>query len=481
MSLTVGVRIYRAACSLEEEEDGEDDAFLEAGKDYLPDSSFYVTTTRSGRPALARNKNDQLLRDHGFDLLGQSFGIPSRIDYERGIHPDRSPSTGPTSRAAPSLSRRFRELLLDDEVTPAKESRKSRRHRAASTSASARTPHLVPVAYSTATGGLLHSETGNPLETRGTHVPSKASLTRRKHVPAKKYLSSSDSGSEAMSPGGILKPSVQHYLPPAPPAPPQSMQSHHPLHSISTPYAPSYPTKVAIGGIEYTGHGAHVFPQSCGPTQPPTVSYANFPQAHTVMADYAVPQTGSLHPVPPQQAGLAPGPKLQSAFMPGFIIPPPPPPPILPGTPAGPADAVKVNTPESKKPRANDEAQRPSKGGNTQTTGDAGKANKHMALGPKENPNRTSAEVLSEPALSEHTHVCAACGKTRSRGYHMTHLIKKGERPEVGYCRRCVAHADYTDSDASVTDTSHSLDVKASSTWGFCRDGISLARWVSDV
>lgn len=465
MPLTARVRIYRVSFSLEEEEEEEKeevDVFLEADEDYLPGSSFYVTTTRSGRPALARNKNDQLLRDHGFDLLGQSFGIPSRIDYERENHADTSPSRGAAGRAAPSLSRRYRQLGLDDEVAPAKEDRASRRHRAASASASAKTPRSVLVAHGTAAAGLIHSETDKPLETKGSHAPSKAPHKRRKQILTKKHVSSGSDGSEVTSPRDIPR-SAQHCLPPAPPVPPQSPQFHHPLPSASGPYFALYSAKTTVGDDRHTAYGCHVFPQCCGRTHPQTVTYAESVQGHTAMVDYAVPQAGSLHPIPHQQASSAPVPKLHSAFVPGFAVPPPPPPPLLPpGTPAGPANGVKTTTPGPKKALGKDEPQRPSKDGNTRTARSSEGADKQGALGYKEDQKCASAKVLSESDVFEHMHVCAACGKPRSRGYHMTHLAKKGEQPEAGYCRRCVAHADYTDSESSVTGTSRSFGVKAS-------------------
>ncbi|KAI5864961.1 hypothetical protein GGS23DRAFT_401367 [Durotheca rogersii] len=75
---------------------------------YLPNSSIYITRANNGRPALGRKKHDSLLQDFGFDLLGQSVGIPSRMDAERWARRMNAPSTPQSSGiATPTRVTRF--------------------------------------------------------------------------------------------------------------------------------------------------------------------------------------------------------------------------------------------------------------------------------------------------------------------------------------------------------------------------------------
>ncbi|KAI0387250.1 hypothetical protein F5Y04DRAFT_286475 [Hypomontagnella monticulosa] len=77
---------------------------------YLPGSGgIYLTTTKSGKPALARKKKDRLLEDIGIDLLGETFGIPSRREFERRAR--RRASMSALNQASPTPSSTVLDLL----------------------------------------------------------------------------------------------------------------------------------------------------------------------------------------------------------------------------------------------------------------------------------------------------------------------------------------------------------------------------------
>jgi hypothetical protein len=48
-----------------------------------------------------------------------------------------------------------------------------------------------------------------------------------------------------------------------------------------------------------------------------------------------------------------------------------------------------------------------------------------------------------------HVHVCAGCGKKRSKRYQKAHPLKRGEAPTRNYCYSCLQDAASTDSETS--------------------------------
>lgn len=49
-------------------------------------------------------------------------------------------------------------------------------------------------------------------------------------------------------------------------------------------------------------------------------------------------------------------------------------------------------------------------------------------------------------------HICAGCGRIRSKKYHHNHPIKQGEKPEPDFCRRCQKDSSSTDSEGESQD-----------------------------
>ena len=46
-------------------------------------------------------------------------------------------------------------------------------------------------------------------------------------------------------------------------------------------------------------------------------------------------------------------------------------------------------------------------------------------------------------------HICAGCGRIRSKKYHHDHPLKEGEKPEPDFCRKCQKDSSSTDSEGS--------------------------------
>ena len=44
-------------------------------------------------------------------------------------------------------------------------------------------------------------------------------------------------------------------------------------------------------------------------------------------------------------------------------------------------------------------------------------------------------------------HICAGCGRIRSKKYHHDHPLKEGEKPEPDFCRKCQKDSSSTDSE----------------------------------
>ncbi|KAH8675363.1 hypothetical protein BX600DRAFT_493880 [Xylariales sp. PMI_506] len=82
----------------------------------------------------------------------------------------------------------------------------------------------------------------------------------------------------------------------------------------------------------------------------------------------------------------------------------------------------------------------------------------HLDVRKREKNEKREELKDSEQSLENKKHICAGCGKVRSKGYHLTHPLKSGDVPEYEFCRKCVALAEFTDSDAtesmSTNDTS---------------------------
>ncbi|KAH6659894.1 hypothetical protein BKA67DRAFT_530020 [Truncatella angustata] len=468
---------------------------------YLPDSELYLTTTRSGKPAIARCKNHDILRHHGFDLLGQSFGIPSRADFERGRRPTivvpKQRSRSAYSVPAP----RVIEIGSDDEEgnTASKVEHIDDCVDQSSSGSSSRS--------TTTLKGILRSPRAvveqEPLQTASPPLIQPTHRIRRRrcsfsHPPPieRSRFAVCDSEDDGFpveynvpldSPGAFYTPlaSPHHHVITG------TMPNYHQpvtasqLPSVAWHSGPSsHPPSSASSNLS-----SNVLPQQ---TQPFGIQYQN------------VLGFGTLQPAP---MGSIPHMQQQTTAsilypQPGFI---PPPPPLPPGTiPLNTQPAtgnigtvhvmaneeeriknhfesvVKPQLASNHKQRKKPKEQAPE---DEQPQASVEKYKEGMKKLEQEAPPGTgipaSQEMLkdlppkvSSDRLMAYTHVCAGCGKTRSQGYHMTHLLNKGEKPEADYCRRCIVNAEYTDSEAiesppekkilmtpgiSVKDNSHGL------------------------
>jgi hypothetical protein len=72
-----------------------------------------------------------------------------------------------------------------------------------------------------------------------------------------------------------------------------------------------------------------------------------------------------------------------------------------------------------------------------------GKMYGHGAL----NNNQNGKIEVTTTTITVTKHICAGCGRIRSKKYHHDHPLKEGEKPEPDFCRRCQKDTSSTDSD----------------------------------
>lgn len=71
--------------------------------------------------------------------------------------------------------------------------------------------------------------------------------------------------------------------------------------------------------------------------------------------------------------------------------------------------------------------------------------------GAPNNPQNGKVEVTST-TITITKHICAGCGRIRSKRYHHDHPIKQGEKPEPDFCRKCQKDTSSTDSEGESQD-----------------------------
>ncbi|KAI1845619.1 hypothetical protein JX266_008230 [Neoarthrinium moseri] len=417
---------------------------LDDDKVYLPDSDVFVTTTKSGKPALARKKKENVLRDHGFDLLGQSFGISSRADFQRGRRPSIVSQASRSRSARSTPAPRIFEVDTDGEESILAAKARVRQINEGSSSSSSRST-------SRPRGILRHPKTypqavweeGQPQTVPDPkHRPrsfSQASPTTNEpseRIRFARYDSEEESPRVSEATGAF-------YIP------------------LGPPHVHPYPGIAASNIIHDQALGQYGYPN-----WPLTSGYvAQSMPTDNLSRNVPIHQTQSLgisgfHPgsVAPQSTSVpattqnqqAGAPYLQQPANFSFIPPPPPPPPGNFGT--GGANTQSSTLQEDERIKDHFEAvvkphlaARNHKGRNSEET-----KNSQVAVA------KPGDEVHERRRRKSrrHKHVCAGCGRTRSRGYHLDHPLKRGETPEPGYCRRCTATAEYTDSEASESVSS---------------------------
>lgn len=66
------------------------------------------------------------------------------------------------------------------------------------------------------------------------------------------------------------------------------------------------------------------------------------------------------------------------------------------------------------------------------------------ALKSSNEPEETKKVIATKTTITIVKHICANCGRLRSRKYHQEHPIKEGDVPEAAFCRKCQRDASST-------------------------------------
>ena len=465
MSLTINIHIYSNKGHVDNQSSPV------ANGHSVSNRPAYVTKVKPSEPTATRNKNKELLQKHGFDVLGQSFGIPSRIDYER-----EGPMTTPPKQAfrhrSPSLSPSDQgiEVYLDDNSSPAIKLKPAAHGKRISPPSSSekqvrRKPGQTAMYPGNSRPSTSAAKQGHHQRPRSMSQSTSSSSARESREQVVLYKSDDD---EEDTSSENTQSSTSFYLPPPPPQPHLPRQESMACYSTH-PAMAGHPLVVyPMANTGYnTAHGPIFTPFSglyYSQPQPQcahVVSSGMYPQGFTTNHPGALPMPMGL----PQQQHMNPATYMlpMTNFATGPASPPPPPPPAHQANEA-PCDDVKVDAGTGKTVFAQtDESaheNNPSNGGQ----------NDHTPLEPSpepsteqkcktpaerslEYPGKTAAAQVDEEPLSfPYKHLCAGCGKKRSNGYHMTHCLKDGETAGADYCRRCVAAAAFTDSEAPSMD-----------------------------
>ncbi|TGJ82725.1 hypothetical protein E0Z10_g6038 [Xylaria hypoxylon] len=416
----------------------------DAGYDalFLPmNDHVYLTQTKDGKPALGRKKSGKLLRDFGFDILGQSFGVPSRKDYERQARP--------LSAASQSSG------LITTPVTP--------RPRQAYTYEDAESSVVCG-----RTNSRRSSSTTLPIEIARYNGPGTSS-------------SHQDTAYKINPP--FRKPAVfnQHHIPPPPPPPPPSVVGWHNYPAANTGVAPiqmSY-YDTAYQPTHLPGYSYNSPARFQGPP-----NWAN-PQHH-MTAQYpdhlgiSMPQTTAIPILPHHQQARQP----QPAWIPhtqaipsihSANIPPPPPPP--PPQDWLRAHAMATGQGETTRQYAKQASNAKRATGQANQTGDPIREARQM----HEKPNNNEDVKRRLSKRIRHVHVCAGCGKKRSARYQKAHPLERGEIPALNYCYGCLKDAADTDCYTSDEDAGGGPPIrkqtrkKASVPWPSSDEGHTIA------
>lgn len=452
-------------------------SLLDDDKLYLPESDIYLATTKSGKPAIARKKHRDVLCDRDFDFIGQSLGVPSRADFSRGRRLFNMVGKRPRSKSAYDIPiPRVIEIDTDDEdvILAAKAKRIDEcadRQSSGSSSRSTITPKSIlrspKATLEQLPTGIAAPRLAARLKRRSRTLSHPASSERTGFALSE---SDDDSPLESTVP---LDPASAIYTPLAP-------LHFHPMAG----YMPNYHHPLLPGPNPHIAWSSNVH-YHASPNATANSSSSNLPpqQAQSFGTRYPSFPAMGISPSIPVPC-IVQGQTDISASIPqtGFVPPQPPPPPgAIPNGQFSTAvpiskenawvkssedDLVKEHFEKIVKPKLTKH-----KTEHTVVTGmvrDQSIYQQGGVIRAQEFQKKTKQGVPNKVAISDvkqtlnikksdtcskasiiHIHVCAGCGKTRSKGYHMTHPVKGGEAPEPDYCRRCVVHAEYTDSEAT--------------------------------
>ncbi|KAI1744289.1 hypothetical protein F4680DRAFT_444318 [Xylaria scruposa] len=391
-------------------QDSDHDAFFLPGNDHV-----YLTQSKDGKPALGRKKRNNILKDFGFDILGQSFGIPSRKDYESLASQSSGLITAP---ATPGPSQEAQRPGINCQAYPYEDTKSPMVHRKTSSIRSSSTPATTTmVQYSNR--DVLNSQQYNMYSASSPFLGPQAS--------------------------------TQYRIPPPPPPPPPSAVNWHRHPRANTSVAP----------IPLNHYGA-----ATRPAHLPSYPYNGVPMPHGVqnwvdpqhhmMAQYSnalgviMPQPVTM-PVMPHHQQLS---QAQSAQIPYFqalpaahplSVPPPPPPQYWLR-----ARATSTKKEDMPKPKIN----HVSDVGKVAKQKEVEKALRRATKAYKKLRSTNDVKEHLGKRIS-HVHVCAGCGKKRSLRYQKAHPLKRGEIPALNYCYNCLrdaADADRDSFDRKVVD-----------------------------
>ncbi|KAI3337866.1 hypothetical protein F4824DRAFT_509864 [Ustulina deusta] len=380
---------------------------------FLPTNSHvYLTHTKDGKPALGRKKTGKLLQDFGFDILGQSFGIPSRKDYEGQARPLSTTSQSSGLITAQATPRRSREAYVYDDTESPEACRKA---------------------------NSIHSSSTTP--------PGAMARCNDKGI-SNWYQHEAYRANPS-----FLKPQAlnQRHIPPPPPPPPSVVgwNKHAtantgvapiPMNYYSAAYQPtrlpSYPynNTAMFQSVPNWANLQHPmparYPDHLGISVPQGLAMPVLPH-HQQFRQTQPTQLPHTQPIP--------------AIHPANIPPPPPPPPQQ-----GWLQAYTMATDPKRKSRQD-----------TKQVGNARAAVKELYR--DGSPPREAGQAHEKPKYNEdvrqrlskrirHVHVCAGCGKKRSTRYQRAHPLKRGEIPALNYCYSCLKDAADTDCETSDGD-----------------------------
>lgn len=419
---------------------------LDNDRTYLPDGRTYVTTTKSGKPVLARKKRDKVLQDHGFDVLGQGFGLPSRVDFEHG-RPVPSHITAATAPVRPARCTPVPRLIEidseEEEAIMAARARRMKDDEARSWSRPTNNPRSILRRAGLTELQPLEDDTSYPMpeskyrtsffsrDTSQIRSPSRGRSYTRKPTERRRFaVRNSDSSSPS---------------------------EYHSLGTYSIPLnSPQLPPHIGTAGKVVAPDQNSCMIWSPVGTNYVTPGVANDCPSGKLHAQHTAHQAGSYlptfaHGIPQAQPNI----QHMAAAHPAAFMPPPPPPP--PGFTTA-SQGFHVGGDGSKRTDAQEEERikehfesvvKPTlapdgKHQENKESGDNGKLKKTEK---HQTRSETKASKVNQSTATKQKHVCVGCGSTRSRHYHMTHPLKRGEMPEPDYCRRCVAAAECTDSD----------------------------------
>lgn len=406
-------------------QDRDRDAFVLPGNDHV-----YLTQNKDGKPALGRKKPGRLLQDFGFDMLGQSFGVPSRKDYENQARPLSAASQSSGLVTAPVTPR------------PDREARPSNKN------------HQM----------YTYEDTESPVVRRGTSsirsssTPAPTAMAQRHRQDASKSQQhTADKRNHSLQwPQMFNQP---HVPPPPPPPPPPSVMGWHnppvpnigmapiPISYYSPAHHPGYHPGYPYNSISIP-QGAQIW------ANPQYYAGAQRPNAPEIV----LPQTSaqiSAMPMLPNHQQFSQSQPAQTLYMQTIPathlanIPPPPPPPPLPLQQNWlPARAIATN-------RGKPSHQNKVQVGRAETITNQANQTRNDSKSAKlthEKPFHSEDVKQTLSKRIRHAHVCGGCGKKRSIRYQKAHPLRRGEIPALNYCYSCLKDAADTDDGASDGD-----------------------------